>query len=416
MKLCLLSFEYPPETGFGGIGTYTWHQARALVRLGHEVHVIAGSRRPGSRPPVEEAGVVIHRYRSGFAATVLAPLAAGLQWTRNRMETAWSMNRALGTIDRCHSFDLIEMPDCGGEGALLAPRFRERSLVRLHSPAALILPYYPVNPVDRWLCGRVESVGIRGAAAHTTASRFLAELAASRLGVRRPIRIIPNGVDLTAFDAGEQFDFRPRFGIPRDRPVVLFCGRLERRKGIDLCPEIAAAILERHEVAFVFAGRDPHRFADRILLPWVNARRLRGSIHHVGQLDPVGIRSALCQSDIVLIPSRWESCPYSCLEAMAASRAIVCSDQGSLPELIRDDSDGLLARDGNPGSYISQLERLLADRGLRERLGENARRTVAASFTDLGMAEASVRYYRECLAARDRIAESGWPEEPSVRA
>ena len=34
MRLALLSFEYPPETGFGGIGTYTWYQARALAKLG----------------------------------------------------------------------------------------------------------------------------------------------------------------------------------------------------------------------------------------------------------------------------------------------------------------------------------------------------------------------------------------------
>ena len=46
MKIALMSFEYPPETGFGGIGTYTWYQARAMVKLGHEVHVLAGATSP----------------------------------------------------------------------------------------------------------------------------------------------------------------------------------------------------------------------------------------------------------------------------------------------------------------------------------------------------------------------------------
>ena len=44
MKIGLLSYEYPPDTGFGGIGTYTWYHARALARLGHQVHVLAGAR------------------------------------------------------------------------------------------------------------------------------------------------------------------------------------------------------------------------------------------------------------------------------------------------------------------------------------------------------------------------------------
>ena len=44
MRIALLSYEYPPETGFGGIGTYTYYQARALARLGHEAHVFAGTQ------------------------------------------------------------------------------------------------------------------------------------------------------------------------------------------------------------------------------------------------------------------------------------------------------------------------------------------------------------------------------------
>ncbi|MEO2032399.1 MAG: hypothetical protein ABGZ35_09965 [Planctomycetaceae bacterium] len=43
MKIALLSHEFPPETGHGGIGTYTWYQARALAKLGAEVHVLAGA-------------------------------------------------------------------------------------------------------------------------------------------------------------------------------------------------------------------------------------------------------------------------------------------------------------------------------------------------------------------------------------
>ena len=57
MRIALLSFEYPPETGFGGIGTYTWHQARALAKLGHEVHVLAGARE--ATVTLDEAGTAM---------------------------------------------------------------------------------------------------------------------------------------------------------------------------------------------------------------------------------------------------------------------------------------------------------------------------------------------------------------------
>jgi glycosyltransferase involved in cell wall biosynthesis len=109
------------------------------------------------------------------------------------------------------------------------------------------------------------------------------------------------------------------------------------------------------------------------------------------------VRACLRASDIFLLPSLWENCPYSCLEAMAAGRAIVASDAGGLPELIRDGDNGLLARTGDAASFVSALERLIEDAGLRERLGAAARRTVEASFTDVEIAQQSVACYRQCV-------------------
>jgi glycosyltransferase involved in cell wall biosynthesis len=79
---------------------------------------------------------------------------------------------------------------------------------------------------------------------------------------------------------------------------------------------------------------------------------------------------------------------------MAASRAIVCSDQGGMPELVRHDENGLLARTGDVPSYLVQLERAIADEALRRRLGDAARRTVETSLTDVRIAERSVAAYR----------------------
>jgi glycosyltransferase involved in cell wall biosynthesis len=82
---------------------------------------------------------------------------------------------------------------------------------------------------------------------------------------------------------------------------------------------------------------------------------------------------------------------------MAAGRAIVSSDQGGMPELIRDGQNGLLARSGDPTSYIACIERLIEDGLLRERLGTAARRTIERSYTDVHIARLSTEYYLECL-------------------
>ena len=68
MRICLISREYPPDTGWGGIGTYTFHLAHGLAERGHVVHVLAqgfGTDRQDADGPV-----TVHRlaYAAAFDA------------------------------------------------------------------------------------------------------------------------------------------------------------------------------------------------------------------------------------------------------------------------------------------------------------------------------------------------------------
>ena len=87
MKIALLSFEYPSETGFGGIGTYTWYHARALARLGHDVHVLAGATAPTSLRTETHDDVRVHRFHAdGMLMRAFERLGRQrLWWTRSRL-------------------------------------------------------------------------------------------------------------------------------------------------------------------------------------------------------------------------------------------------------------------------------------------------------------------------------------------
>lgn len=402
LKIALLSFEYPIETGFGGIGTYTWYQARALAKLGHEVHVLAGATKATQLRTEEHDGVKVYRFRSnGYLMRNLSLFEKRrLYWTKNRIENALCMYQGFKMLGRNNKYDLVEMPECGAEGFLINNLTRAKTLIKLHSPARLIMPFYKgydLNPLDISLCSFVERFAMRGASAFSSCSRFLADEAAKKLGIQKPIRVIPNGIDLELFDNAEQVDIRRKFDLPRDRLMIFFSGRMEHRKGIHLCKEIAASILERYEVAFVFAGQDLFHYMSNTLLPSLKGKKLKGSVHYLGKLNLTDIRSCLRQADIFLLPSLWENCPYSCLEAMAAGCAIVSTDQGGMPELLRNTENGMLARNEDAVSYITCLEQLIENDALRKRLGTAARRTVEESFTDVSIARTSTDYYLECL-------------------
>jgi len=402
MNIGLLSFEYPPETGFGGIGSYTWYQARALKRLGHEVHVLAGLNRQGPLSTLERDGLSVHRYRPG-GRTMQAFAGLGrwkCWWTRQRLENGWSMYKALKELRRRHRFDVLEMPECGAEGLLINSLIDIPTVVRFHSPSRLIMPFYDVPNGDVRMCSWLEQRAILNATALTSCSSFLAGEVRRKMSVRAPVSVIPNGIDLQLFDREREVDIAAKYGLPKNKPIIFFAGRMERRKGIHLCGAIASAILRDYDAAFVFAGQDLFGYMTETLLPSLQNQRLKGSIHYVGKLDLQEVRSCVRSCEIFLLPSLWENLPYSCLEAMAAGRAIVASAQGGVPELIEDGNNGLLAKPEDPASFVRQIRSLLDDESLRRRLGNAARKSVQEKFTDDRVARLSVELYERIVKER----------------
>ena len=395
MKIALLSFEYPGETGFGGIGTYTWYQARALVKLGQEVHVFAGATDSTKLRMEEHDGVKVYRFRSHglFNHFVCLLNNRKLWWTSNRLENAWNMYQAWKRLDREHHYDVLEMPECGADGAFINHVTSARTFMKFHSPSRMIMPYYDIRRGDITLCSWMEYIGMWGAKAFTSCSKFLADAAKTQLGIRDPIAVIPNGIDLELFDAAEHVNVRKKFGLSSNRLIIFFSGRMEPRKGIHLCKDIATSILEQYEVDFVFAGQDIFHYMSDTLLPFLQSRKLKGSVYYLGKLGLTDIRSFLTQADIFLIPSLWENCPYSCLEAMASGCAVVSSNQGGMPELIQDGKNGLLSTNEDANSYITNLQLLIEDLALRTRLGEAARNTIEDRYTDVHVALQSLAYY-----------------------
>jgi glycogen(starch) synthase len=402
VKIALLSFEYPPTTGFGGIGSYTWHHARALAALGHDVHVLAGARQPQALQSEDADGVRVHRFWAD-GALMRAVHSLGtfrLWWTRQRLQNAWSMYQGFLALQREHQYDVVEMPECGAEGALVTRWMHVPTVVRIHSPSQLIMRFYDVRQADIAMCSAIERQPLTRATALTACSAFVAGEVTATLGIARSMHVISNGLDLRWFDStAAADDVYDRYALPRRQLMLLFAGRMEPRKGIAVCRDIAASILERFDVTFVFAGDDLFHHMTATVLPWLAGRALKGSIHWLGPLPLPEVRTLTRAADIVLIPSLWENCPYSCLEAMAAGRSIVASAQGGMPELIQDGVNGLLATTGDAASFVERIERLIGDAPLRTRLGAAARETIVRRHAHTDVAQQALDVYRSAIQA-----------------
>jgi len=194
---------------------------------------------------------------------------------------------------------------------------------------------------------------------------------ARRLGAD-DVRTIPSGVDLPEQVAKEA-----------EPPEILYAGRLSPEKGIR---ELVAAA-DGHPLVVV--GDGPLR---------TEVPGARGFVAH-DELERLFERAA-----VVACPSHREGFGVVCAEAMAHGRPVVAGDVGGLRDLVVHEETGLLVRPRDVGALREALERLLADRELRRRMGEAGRARIGEHFTWRRFADETLRAYEDALAPSYRAS------------
>ncbi|MCH7734221.1 MAG: glycosyltransferase [Chloroflexi bacterium] len=186
------------------------------------------------------------------------------------------------------------------------------------------------------------------------------------------ISIIPPGVDSTRFAPGDQSASREALGIGGGR-ILLYVGRLERLKGVDIVLKALATMQDADDVGLLVVGgaeNSPER------------ERLRGISQESGISDRVRFIPSVDQydlpgyynaADVCVLPSYYESFGLAALEAAACGKPVVASKVGGLPSVVRDGETGFLVGWQCPGPFMEKLQILLSDAGLRRKMGAAAR-------------------------------------------
>jgi glycosyltransferase involved in cell wall biosynthesis len=205
-------------------------------------------------------------------------------------------------------------------------------------------------------------VAVRGADAVRTVSMQTTGLVRS-FGVS-PAAVFPSYVDAEAFLE------RPPTPLP-ERPRALFVGVLERIKAFDTLVEAWRRAAPRvPEATLHVVGRGS--MSDRAeLLVAALPEQTRWSQH----LSAEEVAAAMDDAWLVCLPSRAEGLPRVALEAASRGRAIIGGNRAGTPDVVSDDTNGLLVDPDDPEALAEALVRILSDRTYAERLGAAARRT-----------------------------------------
>ena len=418
LRLCLLSQDYPQGDAYddlkppGGIAVWTEALGQAMAARGHEVTVLSRTGNGDPRACFEAkagSGLWVHRIAASPAGRPRLHDGSTDGLPASVAEPALAVAREVGRLSARRRFDLIMGPLWDLEPCALLGRGETPVAVSLHTAcvqAAAFKPQWDVAyrraHVDKVIAGerrllqRAPHVLANTAAA---ARDIGAALGLPDLATRATV--IPHGLPDLARGVA------PR---PREAGVeVLFVGRLEDRKGVDVllaaAPQVLAAApharitLVGEDVSAPAAGPGRESFAARL-------KRTVGSgrISFEGPRPRAELLALYAACDIVVIPSRYESFGLTALEAMIFAKPCVAAAVGGLPEVVVDGVTGLLVTPDDAGALAAGLLRLIRRPDLRAAMGAAGRRRYEAGFTADAMAQAFEAWAHAIAQAQTRLA------------
>ena len=179
--------------------------------------------------------------------------------------------------------------------------------------------------------------------------------------------------------------------------TIGFLGRLLPEKGLDLVFRAGVKLIGRWSIIVVGTGpaqEELEALAERL--------GIAGRVTWLGSLPRRRVDEVWPLLDCVVLPSRtaphWiETMPRAAIEAMANGVPVVASSAGALPEIVGQ--GGAIVPEENVDAIADALQRLHDDPAERDRLATEGRRRVMGEYTDAAIADKTLRFWRDTLAA-----------------
>ena len=191
------------------------------------------------------------------------------------------------------------------------------------------------------------------------------------------ITVIPLGVDMDRFRPAAKADARQRLGLSLDERIVLFVGRLEPLKGVDILIGAASMLDSDVDCSVLIVGGDETTHQQVAELQGLaSALGVGERVAFVGAVDHDLLPLYYNAADICVVPSHYESFGLVAVEAMASGLPVVASRVGGLTGTVKDGETGYLIPWLCPEPFAERIELLLDNEPLRVSLGEAGREAV----------------------------------------
>ena len=355
MRIGFLATEYVTERYFsGGLANYLHRVATALVRRGHEVHILLMVNR--DKPTLEREGVFVHRVapRWLLPGRLNGRIRRLLPFATSYLGYSSGLYRRLSEMHRSRPFDILQSTNLWASGLI--------SMLLLRVPHVLRCSSYERfwrkmrgerRTVDARICEWIEWLQLRVSRHLFVPSYALRDLITRETGVRRitvirsPFYLETAKWNLSVYDKHV-----------KGRPYLLFFGRFELHKGFHILSRALPEFLHAHaDARAVLVGKDRAtplassmaeyaraacaRHADRLII--------LDALRHE-ELYPI-----IAHARLVVLPSLIDNLPNACLEAMGLGKPVLGTIGTSLDELTTEGETGFLVLPGDVEALAAKM-------------------------------------------------------------
>lgn len=390
MNICYLIRSF---STLAGTESYVYNMSMALARLGHNVHIVSLTGKGRRSFKGLEGKIFTHHldfkqepFRGSRLLERVAPLFV---WRYGNL-----INNILPDLINTHAIDIIEATDWGIDAWAYLSKRKVPVCVRLHGYPGFkddfdrgILNKWPKN-YFLWSLFRNH---LLGADLVTSVSNSYTDFARNAWELKtKDVKLIPISVNFNIYHPVD---------ISRENQAILFVGRLEKSKGIEVLAQAIPLVLkELPRARFYLAGQDCRRRASRqTWSQYLTEVFGEERIIYLGSIPTQELVRYYQHATICVVPSLYEPGGTVAFEAMACGCPVIASKAGGLVEIIKDRQTGLLIQPAASQALADASIELLRQTLLRHTLSQNALESMRAGYDINNIARQTLDVYGQAI-------------------
>ena len=393
MNIAFVTPEFVTEIGYdGGLANYLYKISKSLIKRGHNIYIIVISEDDEiflyediNVIRVTHKSYVLRIYQKLFFGKFYAPV----KW----LVQSQKLNNALKKLNAKITLDIVQFASMEATGFFASSVVPKVGRISSYKPLNENAYERKMGFVTKTL-NYLEMMALKKMDGVFGPSKITANIVSQK--IQKPVKVIESPV----FQKNT-YNIQVYNDSLKDKKYLLFFGSLSLLKGIKEIGDIIYKVLsEFPDIFFVFVGKDRGDLLGKPMMDyiWRKAAEKRGRCLFLGSMEQEFLQPIIAKSTAVVLPSRMDNFPNTCIEAMLLGKIVIGTDGASYEQLIEDGRNGYLCKIKDPFSLLQSIRKVLSlDEEEKRKISKNAQSTVKRLSPTI-IAEEMEYYYKEIIS------------------